>query len=192
MVHLVHDGLVIRSNTHTHFTLNLNMFAHDSVWIFIWTAKLPSIINLKQIYSFTSFNKVKIRWCKNSFSFWSGQKSIWLHRWAKAFICAMASVLLATHTHTHAIKLFSVWFCFSHKHTYRAIERERKPCMNWALLTRSFKCGWMNSISWVLKRIKSNYWPIVEEKAHFYTYARVSMTVQCTMHKPFHCICAWF
>lgn len=55
-------------------------------------------------------------------------------------------------------------------------------CMNWTLLTLSIKCGWMNSISKALKRIKSNYWPIIEEKTHFQcktivaTYAAATAT----------------
>lgn len=55
-----------------------------------------------------------------------------------------------------ATKLFSVWLRF-----------HIETCMNWTLLTLSIKCGWMNSISKALKRIKSNYWPIIEEKTHF-------------------------
>lgn len=55
-----------------------------------------------------------------------------------------------------ATELFSVWLRF-----------RIETCMNWTLLTLSIKCGWMNSISKACKRIKSNYWPIIEKKTHF-------------------------
>lgn len=75
-------------------------------------------------------------------------------------------------------------FLFDFAFAFHTSTRGR-PCMNWALLTRSFKCGWMNSISWVLKRIKSNYWPIVEEKAYT-SNIQAQAQAQCTMPKPLY------